>query len=232
MIKLIRNENKMRLINKLHKLFWARLFVIYLRYLTGGAILFSSIVKIRGGRFTTENGILAPVNSASHLFETLYQSGIYWNFLGWSQLIAALLVMTQIYSTLGAVLMFPIVVNIFFITISYNFAGTPIITGLLLLANVFLLLWDYHKLLPLVKKGSSTAKDLRTVAIKKEKNNLWFYTGLSLFLVTVFYVLLFERTPVYWFLMCVTIGLLGLLINARNISKQKALLFTKDIEPN
>jgi hypothetical protein len=44
--------------------------------------------------------------------------------------------------------------------------------------------------------------------------------------------LLFERTPVYWFLMCVTIGLLGLLINARNISKQKALLFTKDIEPN
>jgi hypothetical protein len=62
--------------------------------------------------------------------------------------------MTQLYAGLGAVVMFPIVIKIFIITISYYFAGTPVITGLLLLANIFLILWDYQKLLPLLQPNN------------------------------------------------------------------------------
>jgi hypothetical protein len=167
------------------------IFVIYLRYLIGGAMVFSSIVKINGGRFTSEDGTEAPIDSAMHLFETLYQSGLYWRFLGWGQLFAGLLLMTQLYAALGAVAMFPIVINIFVITISYYFAFTPVIAGLMLLANIFLLLWDYQRFLPLFQTNKSPREYTDLVNGKIESDRLWPYLGLVLFLVTVIYVPVF-----------------------------------------
>jgi hypothetical protein len=58
----------MNIINNLQQKKWITIFVIYLRYLIGGAMVFSSIVKIKGGRFTSEDGISAPINSAMHFF--------------------------------------------------------------------------------------------------------------------------------------------------------------------
>ena len=82
--------------------------------------MYASVVKIQGGRFTTVDGIEAPIDSAWHLFETLYQSGLYWNFIGFGQLVAGLLLMTQRYAKLGAIINFPIVANVFVITLSYH----------------------------------------------------------------------------------------------------------------
>ncbi|MBC3789227.1 hypothetical protein [Spirosoma utsteinense] len=133
-------------LDKLKSLITIQLFTIYLRYLLGGAFVFASIVKIQGNRFTTSSGINAPISDSWHLFETLYQSGLYWHFIGWGQLIAGFLLMTQLFSTLGAILFLPIMLNIFVITVSYHFGGTPIITFLMLLANVYLLVWDWPRL--------------------------------------------------------------------------------------
>lgn len=205
----------MDIINSLQQKKWITVFVIYLRYLIGGAMVFSSIVKIKGGRFTTEDGITAPINSAIHLFETLYQSGLYWKFLGWSQLFAGFLLMTQLYAALGAVVLLPIVINIFIITISYYFAFTPAITGLLLVANIFLLLWDYQKLLPLFH--TMKTQNIKTALPSREieSNKLWVYLGLTLFITTIIYVPLFERTPVNWLLICIVIGAVGLVLYGR-----------------
>ncbi|HET6668759.1 MAG TPA: hypothetical protein VFH15_00875 [Pyrinomonadaceae bacterium] len=41
---------------------------------------------------------------------------------------------------------FPLILNIFVITVSMHFTGTPVITGLMLLANIYLLCWDYDRL--------------------------------------------------------------------------------------
>ena len=196
-------------IEQLRRKEWVTIFVIYLRYLIGGAFVFSSIVKIRGARFTTDDGTSAPINSAWHLFETLYQSGVYWSFLGWSQLIAGLLLMTQRYATLGALLFFPITVNIFFITISYYFAATPVITGLLLLANIFLLLWDYQKLLPLINFASKHEFKINN---KAEERLLWTYVGVLMFLITVIYVTVSGRNPNLWIIISVLTGLSTLLL--------------------
>lgn len=200
----------MKTIEILRQKQWATIFVIYLRYLIGGAFVFSAIVKIQGGRFTTDSGASAPIDSPWHLFETLYQSGLYWNFLGWSQFLAGFVLMTQRYATLGAVLFFPITLNIFFITISYYFAATSIITGLLVLANIFLLLWDYDKLLPLFQ----TDKNQIVITYNKISTNiLWTYIGVLLFLVTVIYVIIWGRNPNLWILICVAIGLSALIFN-------------------
>jgi hypothetical protein len=110
--------------------------VIYSRYLLGGSFVFASLIKLKGQRFTTDSGAAEPINSSLHYFETMYQSGLYWKFIGLGQLLAGFLLMTQRYSKLGALINFPIIANIFVITLSYYFAFTPIIVGLMLLATV------------------------------------------------------------------------------------------------
>jgi hypothetical protein len=136
MEKLIENFKQTRLF---------QVFTIGLRYLIGAAFVFASIVKIEGQRFTSQSGQNEPIDTSWHYFETMYRSGIYWNFIGWGQLIAGFLLMSQRFSTLGAVAFFPIIANVFVITISYDFNGTPVITFLMLLGNIYLLLWDWDK---------------------------------------------------------------------------------------
>jgi hypothetical protein len=73
-----------KLIEKLRKLIFFKLSVIYLRYLIGFAFVFASTIKIRGERFTT----IPSTEPIGYFFEAMYQTGFYWNFLGWSQFIA------------------------------------------------------------------------------------------------------------------------------------------------
>jgi uncharacterized membrane protein YphA (DoxX/SURF4 family) len=102
----------------------------------------TGMVKVMGERFTVL-GLDSPVGL---FFEAMYQSGIYWHFIGWAQVVAGILLLIPRTTTLGAVLFFPIVLNIFVITVGVGFKGTPFITGPMLLASLFLLCWDYDRL--------------------------------------------------------------------------------------
>lgn len=128
------------------------LFVIYLRYLLGGAFVYSGIGKAMGERFIPAGSLQIPPTGMTLdvFFETLYRTGVWWQFLGWGQVGVGFLLVTQRWGTLGAVAFLPISVNIFLITLSMDFHGTPFITGLMVLANVGLLAWDYTRLSPLL----------------------------------------------------------------------------------
>lgn len=102
----------------------------------------TGMVKVLGRRFTT----LSPEYPVGAFFETLYQSGLYWQFIGWAQVIAGIFVIVPATATLGALLFLPIMLSVFVITLSYDFAFTPIVAGLMLLANVYLICWDYDRL--------------------------------------------------------------------------------------
>jgi hypothetical protein len=106
----------------------------------------TALVKVQGHRFTS----ISASTPIGYFFEAMYQSGFYWRFLGWSQLIAGVLIIVPATTALGALLFFPVMVNIFVITVSLHFTGTPVITGLMLLANLFLLCWDYHRFAPIL----------------------------------------------------------------------------------
>ncbi|EDP69747.1 hypothetical protein FBALC1_09457 [Flavobacteriales bacterium ALC-1] len=188
-----------------------QLFVIYLRYLIGFAFIFASLVKIQGLRFTTESGAENPINSAWHFFETLYESGIYWRFLGVAQLITGALLITQRYAKLGVVLFLPIIANIFVITISYDFNGTPIITGLMLLATLFLVYWDWDSLKVLVNE---TPTNLRRERL--EHNRIWMYLGFIFLVITVcskFFIS--NEHIIFSFITMFVIGIVGLVIGYR-----------------
>lgn len=75
-----------------------QIIIIYTRYLIGGTFVFASLIKIKGTRFTSVSGESNPINSAWHFFETMYQSGLYWKFIGVCQLLAGFLLMTQRFS--------------------------------------------------------------------------------------------------------------------------------------
>lgn len=193
---------------KLKNKIWLQLFIIYTRYLIGGAFVFASIVKIQGNRFTHESGASNPIDSAWHFFETMYQSGLYWKFIGVGQLLAGGLLMTQRFSKLGAIVFFPVILNVFVITISYYFAFTPVITGGMLLANLILIFWDWNELKILINQPPIIEQGKRL-----EKDSIWEITGWCLFIYTIFCkVMLAEFGIVAWMFGCIFIGLVGLFL--------------------
>jgi len=209
---------------KIKEKIWAQIFIIYTRYLIGGAFVFASLIKIKGNRFTSDSGAENPINSAWHFFETMYESGLYWKFIGVSQLIAGFLLMTQRYSKLGALVNFPIVLNIFIITLSYYFAFTPVVTGLMLLANLVLILWDWNEL-----KVLFNLTPLIDKAKRLERFKVWEVTGLILFTFTFLYRALIDKYNIgYWFVTCLIIGISGLFIGLYSYRKSKRRQTIKD----
>ncbi len=160
------------------------LMVWLTRYLLAFAFIPSGMKKVLGQRFTS----IGTDNPIGYFFEALFRSGIYWNFLGWGQLIAALLMMTQLFSTLGNLIFFFIISNIFFITVSMHFTGTWLIALLMLFASTCLLLWDANRLqYIIVRKGFLEIRhDIRL----PEASILWQISGLLIFIASVSYTLI------------------------------------------
>ncbi len=197
-----------------------QLFIIYTRYLIGGAFVFASLVKVQGLRFTAESGADNPIASAWHFFETMYQSGLYWKFIGVSQLLAGFLLLTQKYSKLGALMNLPVIANIFVITLSYYFAFTPVITGLMLAANLLLLVWEWNELKLLFNLTPTLDTDDRL-----EKDILWQLTGFLLFVCIVLCKFtLSEATVLLWLPTFFLIGSASLFLGLRRERKRKQAL--------
>jgi len=126
-------------------------FTLATRVLLAAGFIPTGMVKVLGRRFTA----LGPEDPIGAFFDVLYQSGLYWNFIGWAQVIAGVCVLVPATATLGALLFLPIMVNIFVITLSYDFRLTPVVTGLMLLANIYLLCWDYDRFRGILGLGAA-----------------------------------------------------------------------------
>ena len=98
-----------------------------------------SIPKILHKPFT----YLPETNPVGHFFAALFRTGFYYEFIGWAQIIAALLLLYPRTSHLGALMFLPIIANIAVLTISVGFKGTWIITSMMFLAALYLVCWDY-----------------------------------------------------------------------------------------
>ena len=173
--------------DRVRKTAWLNTFVILTRYLIAFAFIPSGLKKIAGERFTQ----MGTDTQIGFFFEALYQSGFYWNFIGWAQLVSAFLMMTQRFATLGAIFFFFIISNICVITISMKFSGTWVITSLMLLAIVMMLLWDFHKLefLFYTDNFNAPAKLINYPTY----NQIWIVAGFVLFIISVAGSLLLEK---------------------------------------
>jgi len=117
------------------------------RYGLGLTFIISGIRKLPGVLFT----ILPVDNPVGAYFHAMHETGFYWNFIGYFQIVVGVVVFVNRFSALASLLMMPVTVNIFLISIALHMTGTPVITSLMLLGNIYLLLWKYQKFLPLVR---------------------------------------------------------------------------------
>lgn len=128
---------------------WMSRFTWLTRVLLALGFLPSGLKKVLGERFT----LLSAETSIGYFFEALYRTGFYYDFIGMAQILAAVLLLIPQTATLGALIYFPIILNIFVITMALPFKGTPVITGLMLLGSSYLLLWDFDKLKYVFKRN-------------------------------------------------------------------------------
>lgn len=118
------------------------------------AFIVSGIRKLPGVLFT----ILPTTDPVGYYFDAMHQTGFYWNFIGVFQILLGLLIFFNRFVVISVLLMMPVTVNIFLVSFALNMKGTPFITTLMLLANLFLLLWNYENYLSLLKKGHSNSR--------------------------------------------------------------------------
>jgi uncharacterized membrane protein YphA (DoxX/SURF4 family) len=161
-----------------------QVFTVYLRYLIGAAFI---IAAFGMGKMNGNSNLLQSMNSPigqlqpiQQFFRVMSDSGMYWQFIGWSQIIAGALLMTQRLARLGAIIFFGLILNIFIITVSYHFSGTPIITGLMLLASMYLLCWDLPAYMPILKNSFKYVH----IPLKWADHPFWMRLG-TLMLLTV-----------------------------------------------
>lgn len=113
-----------------------------IRLLLAFAFIPPGLGKVVGNRFTT----LGVDTEVGYFFDAFFQASLYYGFVGAAQVTAAILLVIPRTSLMGAVLYFPIIVNIAFITNALPFGNTAIITNLMVLANLYLLCWDHDRL--------------------------------------------------------------------------------------
>lgn len=132
-----------------------QVFTVFTRILLAVGFIPPSYKKIIHQPFTS----LPDSNPVGHYFNALYHTGFYYEFLGWGQMTAAILLLFPRTAHLGALLFLPIIANIAALTTSMGFVGTWLITILMCLAATWLVAWDYDRLKPILfGKRSQTAQ--------------------------------------------------------------------------
>jgi uncharacterized membrane protein YphA (DoxX/SURF4 family) len=121
---------------------WFKRFAVFCRIVLAASFIIAGCVKIMGERFAAG---LPSNNPLGHYFDALHLTGYYYTFIGIAQVIAAILLLIPKTSLLGALMYLPLTVNICVLTYATRFDGTRGVT-MMLLANLFLLIWDYERL--------------------------------------------------------------------------------------
>lgn len=120
---------------------WLKLFSAIVR----GWLAFGFIIP---GLRKVSNSHFAPNLNTPNIkafFDAFFQATEFYIFVGIVQVIAGIFLLFSATTALGTVLYLPVILNIFFITLALGFKGTWIITSLMLLANIYLLCWEFDK---------------------------------------------------------------------------------------
>jgi len=122
---------------------WIWVFSIFCRVTLAFGFIMAGFVKIIDERFASGLSIIHPMGS---YLNALHQTGYYYTFIGIVQIIAAVFLLIPRFVFLGALLYFPVILNIFILSYAVRFEGSLLTSPLMLLANIFLLCWHYDRL--------------------------------------------------------------------------------------
>lgn len=121
---------------------WLGRFAVFNRVALAAGFVPSGLQKVVGERFTA----LAVNHPMGNYLEAFHHTGYYYPFVGFMQVTAAILLLIPRTATLGAIIYFPIILNICVLSLAVRFDGSLFTAPLMVLANLYLLCWDFHKL--------------------------------------------------------------------------------------
>lgn len=122
---------------------WLRYFAIFNRLVLAAGFFPAGMVKIIGERFASG---LSPNHPMGHYLVALHQTGYYYTAIGYLQVAAAILLLIPQTAILGALIYFPIILNIWILTLATRFDGSLFTSPLMVLANLYLLGWYYDRI--------------------------------------------------------------------------------------
>jgi len=163
----------LRLLNNKNLIFLTRLFLGFILFGAGMSKLYFEHAF---------PGIIGPV----WLEERLAEHGLafFARFVALAQVLAGLLLLTQRFATLGAIISFPLFLNILMVTISLDWQGTPYVNAVLLLMNGYLLMVDYHKLKFIISDADKSSFSYKPVR-KEPSKDLAFLFGVALIFISI-----------------------------------------------
>jgi len=172
---------------------WFKGFAVFCRIALAASFIPTGYVKIMGERFAAG---LPSNNPLGHYFDALYLTGYYYTFIGVAQIITAVLLLIPRTSLLGALMYFPMIVNICVLTYATRFDGTRLVT-MMVLASLFLLIWDYDRLKHILPfKQPKTDPYVLKKPLGKRLRIIFFggcFIVLAIIIIGTFY--LYEITP-------------------------------------
>jgi uncharacterized membrane protein YphA (DoxX/SURF4 family) len=121
---------------------WIGYFTVFTRLALAAGFIPSGLVKVMGERFTS----LSVNHPMGRYLEALFHTGYYYPFIGVMQITAAILLLIPRTATIGALLYLPIIINICILSLAVRFEGSLVTSPLMVVANLYLLFWDYDKL--------------------------------------------------------------------------------------
>ena len=154
---------------------WYWLFSIFCRLTLAYAFIVAGMVKIVGERFASGLAINHPMGA---YLEALHHTGYYYSFIGIAQVAAAILLIIPRTVTLGALLYFPIIVNIWLLSFAVRFEGSIVTSPLMVLANLYLLVWNYDRLKNILPLKHSDLGIVEKPAKYNTKFPFLFFTGI------------------------------------------------------
>jgi uncharacterized membrane protein YphA (DoxX/SURF4 family) len=157
---------------------WHLIFSIFCRVTLAYAFLVAGWVKIVGERFASG---LSPLHPMGAYLEALHDTGYYYTFIGYAQVLAAVLLLIPRTVILGALLYLPIIVNIWVLSFAVRFDGSFVTSPMMVLANLYLLAWNYDKL-RYILPFSRYAEEVAVKKTKRYSNSFpfLFFAGVAL----------------------------------------------------
>ena len=128
--------------------FLVKIFYWGVRAGMGLTFVLSGIRKLPGIKFTE----LPTDDPVGAFFSAMHETGFYWNFIGYFQIAVGILIFFNRFVVVSSLLMMPVTINIFLVSIALHMTGTPIITSAMLLGNLFLLIWHFKNYEAILKK--------------------------------------------------------------------------------
>ena len=129
----------------------AQRFTLLVRTALAAAFVAPGLTKVLGTEFAPG---IEPGSLMGAYFQAFHAVGPYYAFVGAAQVAAGLLLLFRRTALLGAIVYFPTVLNIAVLTVAARFGvGTATVTVLMTLGCLGLLLWDGHRLVPVLAPG-------------------------------------------------------------------------------